>query len=81
MIDNHNIKAKMLNFEVRVLTGWLSDSIRKPAIQNAFLKVNQFCFYVNHLRTEYDVRIHRSIIRLLFRHNFSRNQLHNYLLK
>ena len=28
MIDNLNIKTKMLNFELRVLIGWLSQNIR-----------------------------------------------------
>ena len=28
MVDNLNIKTKMLNFEVRVLIGWLSHNIR-----------------------------------------------------
>ena len=46
----------MLIFEVRVLIGWPSHSIRKTANQNAFLKVKLFCFYVKvayHFRPEY----------------------------
>ena len=41
-MDNLNIKTKMPNFEVHVLIGWLSQSIRKPANQNALLKVKHF---------------------------------------
>ena len=47
----------MLNFEVRVLMGWLSHSIRYPANQNAFLKVKPFYYYVKvayHFRPEYN---------------------------
>ena len=46
----------MLNIEARVLIGWLSHSIRKPANQNSFLEVKHFCFYVKvayHFGPEY----------------------------
>ena len=57
MIGNIRINTKMLNFEVRVLIGWFSHSIRYPANQNAFLKIKCFCFYVKvayHFRPEYN---------------------------
>ena len=50
------IKTKMFDFEERVLIGWLENTVRKPANQNAYLKVQHFCFYakaVYHFRQEY----------------------------
>ena len=40
----NNIKTKMFNFEARVLIGWLSQSFRSPANQNACFIVKHFCF-------------------------------------
>ena len=37
---------KMFEFEERVLIGWLTNTVREPANQNACLKVKHFCFYV-----------------------------------
>ena len=56
MIGNLNIKTKMFDFEERVLTGWLAHTVTEPANQDAYLKVQHFCFYVKfvyHFRPEY----------------------------
>ena len=42
-----NIKTKMLNFEARVLIGWLSESVRLTANHNACLKVKHFAFMLS----------------------------------
>ena len=39
-------KTKMFDVEARVLIGWLSNTLREPANQNACHKVKHFCFYV-----------------------------------
>ena len=44
MIGNGNIKTKMLDFEECVLIGWLANTVREPANQNVYLKVQRFCF-------------------------------------
>ena len=41
-----NIKT-MFDFDARVLIGWLTNSLRELANQNACFKVNDFCFHVN----------------------------------
>ena len=43
MIGNFNIKTKTFEFEERVLIGWLANTVRQPANQDAYLKVQQFC--------------------------------------
>ena len=56
MIGNLNIKTKMFDFEECVLIGWLANIVREPANQDAYLKVQHFCFYVMvvyHFRPEY----------------------------
>ena len=61
MIDNLNIKTKQFDFEERVLIGWLANIVREPADQDAYLKVQHFCFYVikivYHVRPEYNYDI------------------------
>ena len=50
MIGNLNIEIKQFDFEERIL-GWLEDTN-----QDAYLKVQNFCFYVKavyHFRPEY----------------------------
>ena len=42
-VGHLNIKTKMFDFEVRVLIGWLTQSIGN---QNACLKIKHFCLYV-----------------------------------
>ena len=39
MIGNLNIKTKMLAFEERVMIGWIANTVREPANQDAYLKV------------------------------------------
>ena len=54
MIGNLNI-TKMFDFEERVLIGWLANTVREPAKQDAYLKVQHFWFYVKvvyHFRPE-----------------------------
>ena len=56
MIGNLNIKSKMFDFEERVLIGWLANTVREPANQDEYVKVQHFCFYVKvayHFRPEY----------------------------
>ena len=48
----------MFDFEERVLIGWLANTVREPANQAAYLKVQHFCFYVEvvyHFRPEYSI--------------------------
>ena len=45
-MGSHNIKRKMFDFEERVLFGWLSNTVREPATQDAYFKVQHFCFYL-----------------------------------
>ena len=48
--------AKMLDFEKRVLIGWLPNTVREPVNQDVYLKIQHFCFYVKvvyHFRPEY----------------------------
>ena len=40
-----SIKTKMFDLDECVLIGWLTNTLKEPANQNAFLKVKQFCFY------------------------------------
>ena len=59
MIGNLNVKTKVFDFEERVLIGWLANTVRERerererqrererVIQDAYLKVQHFCFYVN----------------------------------
>ena len=71
MICNLNIKAKMFEFEVRVLIGWLANTVREPANQDANLKVPNFCFYTKvicHFRPEYSMLI---CIEVLYEHSNS----------
>ena len=52
MIGSLNIKTKMFDFKKRVL----ANAVREPANQDAYLKVQHFCFYVKvvyHFRPEY----------------------------
>ena len=44
MIGNPNIKTKMFEFEERVLIGWLANTVREPANQDAYIRVQHFCF-------------------------------------
>ena len=56
MIDNLSIKTNMFDFEERALIGWLAITVREPANQDAYFKVQNFCFYdkvVYHFRPEY----------------------------
>ena len=39
-------KDKMFEFETRVLIGWLGNTLRETANQNAKLRVKKFCFNV-----------------------------------
>ena len=34
-IDNFNIKPKMVDFEARILIGWIANTLNGPANQNA----------------------------------------------
>ena len=46
----------MFDFEERVLMGWLANTAREPAHQDAYLKVQHFCSYgkvVYHFWPEY----------------------------
>ena len=48
----------MFDFEERVLIGWLANTAREPANQDAYLKVQHFCFYVkvvHHFRPDYSI--------------------------
>ena len=57
MIGNIDLQTKMFDFEERLLIGWLANTVREPAIQDAYLKVHHFCFYVKvvyHFRPEYN---------------------------
>ena len=36
MIGNLNIKTKMFDFEEHVLIGWLANTVREPANQDAY---------------------------------------------
>ena len=65
MIVHRNIKTKTFDFEECVLSGWLANTVREPANQNAYLKVQHFCFYVMvvyHFRAEYNFTIPLIII-------------------
>ena len=42
MIDNLNIKTKMFDFEERALIGWVVNTVREPANQDAYLKIRHF---------------------------------------
>ena len=56
MIGNLNIVIKKFDFQERILIGWLANTVREPANQDAYLKVQHFCFYVKivyHFRPEY----------------------------
>ena len=56
MIGNLNVKTKMFDLEEHVVIGWLANTVREPAHQDAYLKVQHFCFYANvvyHFRLEY----------------------------
>ena len=56
MIGNLHIKAKMFDFEERILNFWLANTVREPANQDTYFKVQHFCFYVKvayHFRPEY----------------------------
>ena len=56
MIGNLNTKAKMLDFEERVLIGWPANNVRESANQDACLKVQHISFDVKvvyHFRPEY----------------------------
>ena len=41
-----NMKTEMSDFKERVLIGWLANTVRVPANEDAYLKVQHFCFYV-----------------------------------
>ena len=49
-----NIKTKMFVFEACVLIGWLANTLRESANQNACLKVKQFCSYAKVTCLSYD---------------------------
>ena len=56
MIGNLNIKTKKFDFEKHLLIGWVLNTVKKPANQDAHFKVQHFCFYVKvvyHLRPDY----------------------------
>ena len=60
MIDKLCIKTKMFDFEEHLLIGWLANTVREPANEDAYLKVQHFCFYakvVYHFRPEYRINI------------------------
>ena len=42
MKGNLNIRTKMSDIEERVLIGWLANTVREPANQDAYLKVQHF---------------------------------------
>ena len=48
----------MVDFEARVLIGWPANTVREKANQEAYLKIQHFCFYVKvvyHFRPEYSM--------------------------
>ena len=56
MIGNLNIKTKKFDFEKHLLIGWVVNTVREPANQDAHFKVQNFCLYVMivyHFRPEY----------------------------
>ena len=47
MIGNLNMKTKMFDFEERVLIGWLPNTVREPANQDAYsIFVFMFRLYI-----------------------------------
>ena len=46
MIGNFSIKTKRFDFEERVLIGWVANTVREPANQDAYLKVHHLCIDV-----------------------------------
>ena len=57
MIGNLNIITKKFDFEERVLIGWLANTGREPANQDAYLVVKHLCINVKvvyHFRPEYN---------------------------
>ena len=57
MIGNRNMITKRFDFEECVLIGWLANTGREPAYQDAYLKVQHLCIYVKvvyHFRPEYN---------------------------
>ena len=50
----------MFDFVARILIGWLANTVRGPANEDAYLKVQHFCFYVKVvylLRPAYNIYI------------------------
>ena len=47
MAGHLNVKAKMFDLDARIMIGWLANTLRELANQNARLKVKYFCFYAN----------------------------------
>ena len=57
----------MFYFEERVLIGWLANTMREPANQDTYRKVQHFCFYVKvfcHFRPEYNYRYFHAHLEL-----------------
>ena len=47
MIGNLNINKKRFDSEERVLIGWVANTVREPANQYAYLKIQHLCIYIN----------------------------------
>ena len=43
MIGNINMITKSFDFEERVLIGWVANTVREPANQDTYLKVQHLC--------------------------------------
>ena len=46
VMGNLNIKRRTFDFEERVLIGWLANTVREPTSQDAYIKIQHFCFHV-----------------------------------